>query len=298
MIDINHYCITNRLAPEANIPIYNIINTDYILGGAGNVARNLNNLDCNLEIITLIGNDNMGLKIKELLDNYNIKNKIIIDNRKTTQKYRLFNDNKLKVRYDIEDTFNISNEIENDILLYIKNKKEKIDAIILSDYNKGILSNNLCINIINYCNNNNIYTFIDPKIKNYIKYKNCFCFKPNLIEGESISNTKNIEDIFNYINTHIKCNNLILTAGENGIYLNKNNNIINIKHNRDINVIDVTGAGDITLCVIVYIYLLYNDIELASKVANYIAGESIQYIGNYNLTKTYIDIVLELINNY
>jgi bifunctional ADP-heptose synthase (sugar kinase/adenylyltransferase) len=75
MLDINHICETTRKAPEAPIPIYNIIKTNYILGGAGNVAKNLNRLQTNVEIISVIGDDLYGKKIQEMLDSSNIKNK-------------------------------------------------------------------------------------------------------------------------------------------------------------------------------------------------------------------------------
>jgi D-beta-D-heptose 7-phosphate kinase/D-beta-D-heptose 1-phosphate adenosyltransferase len=285
MIDINNYCITNRKAAEANIPIYKINKTEYKLGGAANVANNL--LNNNIKLISIIGNDYYGKIIIELLDKLNINNKLFIDNkRKTTQKNRLFYDNKLINRHDIEDDYDINLDLENDIFNYIKNIKD-IDAIVLSDYDKGLLTFNLCQQIINFSNDNNIYTFVDPKIKNIMKYKNCFCLKPNMNESIQLTNETNINNIFNILFDKLNVKNIIITNAEKGLYLNNHNNIIN--NNKKFNVIDVTGAGDIFLSVLLICYLQNNNLILSSKIANYIASKSIEYIGNYKIKLTDID---------
>lgn len=159
MIDINYYSITTRRAPEKDIPIYKIINTEYILGGTANVAKTLQKLNNNVELVSIIGNDNCGEKIKELLDDNNIKNKLIIDRRQTTQKNRIFCENELVNRYDIEDVHDIDSVIEDTIFNYIKSNK-KIKCIILSDYDKGLLTYDLCQSIINYSNINDMYLLI------------------------------------------------------------------------------------------------------------------------------------------
>jgi len=280
MLDINYISEINRTAPEANIPIYNILDINYILGGASNVAQNLKNLETNIELISVIGNDNYGEIIQNILNEKQIPNKLFIDNeRRTTQKNRIFHTNDIKVRYDIEETKDINNSLVDDIFVYITNKKE-IDAIVISDYAKGFVTNELCEKIIDYSNKNNIYTFVDPKTKNYAKYKNCFCFKPNLVEAEYISGEKDINKMFDFIKKNINCENIILTGGEKGIFVNTYFN--NIMHNKNIDVVDVTGAGDIVLSILVFIFLLHKDILLASKISNYIAGKSVRTIGNYN----------------
>jgi D-beta-D-heptose 7-phosphate kinase/D-beta-D-heptose 1-phosphate adenosyltransferase len=284
MLDINYNASINRNAPEANIPIYDVTNINYILGGAANVVQNLQNLETNVELISVIGYDFFGKKIKNLLDSKNIKSLLIIDeNRKTTQKNRIFNNNILTTRFDIEDKDDISTELEDIIFDYVVQKKEKIDAIIISDYDKGVITITLCQKIINYSNQHNIYTFVDPKIKCVEKYKNCFCFKPNLHEGQIITKENDIDNILCHLQNIIHSSHIILTCGEKGIYIDKKEN--NICHDNKINVIDVTGAGDIVLSIITYIFLQNKDLQLATKVANYVAGKSVQCIGNYNVSK-------------
>lgn len=296
MLDINYISIIERRAPEADIPIHNINNVNYILGGAANVAQNLKYLDVNVELISITGNDYYGGIIKSVLDEKQITYTIFDEDlRKTTQKHRIFNNNVIAVRYDIEDTQNISTEMSNKILNYVKEKKG-INAIILSDYNKGLLTTHLCKEIIHYANENTIYTFVDPKIQNVEKYQNCFCFKPNLLECKTITedNNNNVKNMLEIIKQKINCKNIIITCGENGIYMNDISN--HITHKNKINVIDVTGAGDIVLTILAYIYLLKKDLYLACSIANCIAGKSVQTIGNYNINKAEIvDCLNELL---
>lgn len=282
MIDINYQSEVKRNAPEADIPIYNILDNNYILGGAANVAFNLKNLGANVELIGLVGNDFFGKKIKDILNEKNINNKLFIDNeRNTTQKNRIFSNSYLCVRYDIENTNDISNIIEDEVINYITNKNN-INAIIISDYDKGFITENLCQQIINYCNLNNIPTFVDPKIKNYLKYKNCFLFKPNINEAEKISKCNNIEKIIEIINQNVQCKNLLITRGKEGMILNSISN--KIEHNSIINLVDVTGAGDIVMAVLVFIFFKQNDLYKACKYANFVAGKSVSVIGNYSVS--------------
>jgi len=290
MLDINYNSQVTRNAPEANIPIYNILDKNYILGGAANVAHNLKNLGANVELVGLIGNDTYGTIIKNNLDSKQIENKLFIDNRNTIQKNRIFLNSELNVRFDIEDTYDISNIIENEVIHYVTNKGNT-DAIIISDYDKGFVTEYLCQQVIKYANENNIPTFVDPKIKNFLKYKDCFLFKPNIVEAEKLTNCKNLDLIINSLKTSINCTNLLITRGKEGMILNSTIN--KIEHDSIINLIDVTGAGDIVLSVLVYIYLKGGDLLKACKVANYVAGKSIGVIGNYTISQNDIDEYLD-----
>lgn len=287
ILDINYFSKIDRNAPEADIPIYNIIDTKYILGGAANVANNLNNIYNDVEIVSVIGQDFHGNIISSLLEEKHIKNKLFIDkSRKTSQKHRIFYNESLKTRYDIENIHFINEFLSDSIYDYITNNKN-IKCIVISDYNKGVTNDDLIRKLILFSNENNISTFIDPKVNDIFKYTNCFCFKPNLNEAHNISNKGNVNDMIEYIKNNIKCKNLVITCGKDGIILNDHEN--KFKHKDEINAIDVTGSGDIVLSILVYIYITKNDLELACKISNYVAGLSIQYIGNYLVTKKDID---------
>jgi D-beta-D-heptose 7-phosphate kinase/D-beta-D-heptose 1-phosphate adenosyltransferase len=284
MIDINYNSKVNRMAPEAEIPIYNISDTNCILGGSANVAKNLKNLGINVEIITVVGDDKYGNEIRQLFNLKEIQYKLFVEkDRKTTQKNRIFVNDKLNARFDMESNHDIGSDIEAEIINYIINKNPlDVDAIIISDYDKGVITEKLSQNIISYANNKNIPTFIDPKLKNYMKYKGCFLFKPNQNEAETISGEKNIHKILHFIKDKIECKNILLTRGKEGMVLNYAYN--KIEHDSIINLVDVTGAGDIVLSVIVYVFMKEKDLLKACKIANYVGGKSVGVIGNYNVT--------------
>jgi D-beta-D-heptose 7-phosphate kinase/D-beta-D-heptose 1-phosphate adenosyltransferase len=323
ILDTYQYCITEKTAAEADIPVYKTYKTEYILGGAANVAGNFKNLGNNVEIISILGQgigqgigqgtdqgigqgtdqeedriqSSINNEIKNLLNNQNIKHTLFnIPDRNTTVKTRIIHNDKIITRYDIESSDYIEQSVQDQIFNYIQ-QKAKIDAIVFSDYNKGCLPISLCKNIIQYANDNNIYTFADPKIKDYQKYRNCFCFKPNLLEGSTISNNKKYEiaKILQFIKEQLNCEHTVLTCGENGLYINDINN--HITHtNKNINVIDVTGAGDMALCILTHIYLIEKDMVLAGKISNFICGKSVETMGNYQVSCADIDEYYDIEN--
>jgi D-beta-D-heptose 7-phosphate kinase/D-beta-D-heptose 1-phosphate adenosyltransferase len=283
MLDINYISKVERSAPEANIPIYNIQDVNYILGGAANVANNLKSLgtDVEVELVSVIGKDSCGNKINSILDERGIKHKLFVDEeRKTTQKNRIFQNSKIAVRYDMEDTKDVGQIIIDEIYYYII-QMQYLDAVIISDYDKGVVTYSLCQKIIDYCNKQNIFTFIDPKLKNYKKYNGCFCFKPNRSESEKISQSTEFDYIFNFIKKNINCKHTVITSSENGIYLNSKKN--QITHENSIKLVDVTGAGDVVLTVLAYTFIKYGDMLLSCNIANYIAGKSVEVVGNYTI---------------
>lgn len=283
LLDINRHCITTRTASEANIPVYNTLKTDYILGGAANVAKNIRHLTPNVEFVSVVGEDESGGRIKTMLKTNEILHNLYIDgSRKTTCKTRIINnDQKIVARYDIENTHFIDANIERQIIEYIKSKRD-LNAIVFSDYGKGVLTETVCKSLIEYANENGILTFVDPKPENAIKYKNCFCFKLNWSEGRLVSGKTVPGEILKIIKEQIRCNHVILTCEADGMYIDEGYH--HIRHKSEIDVVDVTGSGDIVLASIVYLYLSTSDIHKSGRIANYIAGKGTQVIGNYTLT--------------
>lgn len=277
---------TNRKAPEFDIPIYNVNKIEDKLGGASNVAFNLNK-HTDILFISVLGNDDISKTIINILKTHDIKNKIFISNRKSIVKNRTICNNEIVHRLDYEDTYDIPDSLIEEILLYFQNiiKEEKPDGLIISDYNKGIIPHKLCRNLIELCNKNDIYTFIDPKVNDIYKYKNCTFIKPNLIEAKAfIPNIIDEYAILKKLYNEFECKYLLITKGSDGMIGYDETSIINIKHDNTINVVDVTGAGDIVISVFSYIYTKTKDFYFSSSISNYIAGKSVQTIGNYIFT--------------
>jgi D-beta-D-heptose 7-phosphate kinase/D-beta-D-heptose 1-phosphate adenosyltransferase len=129
MLDINNISDTYRMAPEANIPIYKVLDTNYILGGATNVCYNLQNLKTNVELVSVIGNDNSGSKITDILLSKQINHKLFIeDTRKTTQKNRIIVNDNINVRFDIEDDYDITNETADKIINRLRHLTKRLVA--------------------------------------------------------------------------------------------------------------------------------------------------------------------------
>ena len=179
-------------------------------------------------------------------------NGIIIDKtRKTTTKTRIINNSEQIVRIDDEDLFDIKNE--QNLLELIYSKLDQVDVVILQDYNKGVLTENIITNIIKKANQKNIPTIVDPKKKNFKKYKNCTLFKPNLketVEGLNfkIDDLNDITQAAKRLAEVIKCDIVLITLSENGICIYHNNKFVHTKAIQR-NIIDISGAGDTVLAV-------------------------------------------------
>ena len=278
ILDINFFSEIKRNAPEANhIPVNLVKKTEYKLGGASNVASIINNLGIDTTLLSVIGRDNTGIKLQIMLKDNKIKNKIFLDEtRISCQKNRIFTNNTLITRFDMEDNMDINELIEQELYNFVTTND--FDIIVLSDYNKGVLTVNFTKNIIKYANENSIYTFIDPKVNNSFKYKNCFCIKPNINEARELSGKDEIKYMFNEIKSNLGCENIIITAGENGVFVNDETTHYKIKEK--IKTVDVTGCGDLFLGVLIYAFITFFDIHYSCKIATYFASKSTTTVGN------------------
>jgi D-beta-D-heptose 7-phosphate kinase/D-beta-D-heptose 1-phosphate adenosyltransferase len=271
----------NKIANEAPIPVFSYSDKKYILGGCGNVYQNMKLFNNNLYLLSVIGNDNNGMIIKNMV---NDSTNIIIDNcRKTTVKTRIIAENKILLRYDNEDTFLINNDIEKMIMDSFDLLFDKIDIVVFSDYNKGVLTQKICQYIINKCNKYNKVTIGDLK-HNFNYFTDITLTKPNLLEAMNYSGKTNLIDIHKYIIENIKCKYSIVTLGKEGISLYQNDNLYNFNYSSE-DIIDVTGAGDIVTSVISSLYST-TDIKTILNIATYLGTLSVKKLGTYCLNYT------------
>jgi D-beta-D-heptose 7-phosphate kinase/D-beta-D-heptose 1-phosphate adenosyltransferase len=284
ILDVYLQCESNKIATEGLFPTYNVVNITNKLGGAANVAVNMSNLNHNTTFVSILGEDENKEKIIHLLNEKCVKYKFIYDKTVTnTIKTRIVNNQIFYGRFDIENKQNISVEQEDEIMKIIMNHyhEHKINGIVLSDYNKGLLTDVLIHKIVSFSNENEIVTFIDPKSKGYSKYKNCTFFKPNKIDASLITNMTNIDDILSDLYTKINCKYLVYTLASDGIILYDGSKKIVKTHIKKFNCIDPTGAGDVVISVLAYYYLKTSDLDTSIELCNFIAGKSVEYVGNY-----------------
>ncbi len=259
MVDSYLWGNVDRISPEAPVPIVAIEKKEIRLGGAANVAMNINALDAIPVLCSVIGNDTAGNDFTKLLAELNLPVSGIIksNNRKTTVKTRVIGNKHQLLRVDDEEQTPIQQTdaeklIETVITLI---KTEKPVALIFEDYDKGVLSEKTIEQIISEANKQNIPIAVDPKKNNFFHYKNVSLFKPNLKElREGLKDdvtTINAEALHNLTKGFLLQQNiksLLITLSDKGIYIDdKTKAEILPAHIRNIS--DVSGAGDTVISV-------------------------------------------------
>src|SRR5215203_2740838 len=192
MLDTYMWGDVERISPEAPVPIVALKKKDYRVGGAGNVALNLQSLDANAYVISVTGNDEDAVKLNELFADQNINTQYCFKSEKriTTNKVRVISRNQHMMRLDAEITKDL-NAGEQETLIELFEKfisKEKPDLVILEDYNKGVLTETTIQVVISICKKAGVLTAVDPKRKNFFEYKGVDIFKPNLKEVKEALN--------------------------------------------------------------------------------------------------------------
>lgn len=269
----------SRISPEAPVSIFKRKNDNYNIGGAGNVAVNLDSLEIPVKLYGTVGNDFEGKIIKKLLKKKKIKNSIKLTNDYTTVKTRIISEKgKHIIRIDREK---ISNK---DFFSSFYNDLNNKELIIISDYKKGVINSKTVKKILR----KNKMILVDPK-NNFKYYKNAFLVKPNMSEFLSWVNSKKFKwsDASSLIKK-MKWTWLVITNGSNGMYLI--NNKLEKKHFKfkAKKIGDVSGAGDITLASLAfYIFNNFNIFEsakLACEIATkYVETKRITSINKKNL---------------
>jgi len=289
MLDTYWWGNVERISPEAPVPIVALDKREKRIGGAGNVALNVRALGTKVALISILGDDEDGVQLKQLLLDNNIDTRFILESKKriTTNKIRIISRNQQMMRLDAEHTEDLDEtdetKLQNQIEKYILS--EKPNVVILEDYNKGILTQNIIENTIELCNKNNIPITVDPKRKNFFSYKNATLFKPNLHEAitglnllvENVS-TELLTDIHARIKEKLNHNISLITLSEKGIFYQENNKKDIIPSHRR-NIADVSGAGDTVIAVASLVYAATKDINLVAKIANIAGGIVCEEVG-------------------
>lgn len=284
ILDIYIDVEVTRISPEAPIPIGKVISKNYKLGGAANVAANIQSMVGNVKLLTIIGNDEMGLVFKNLCMEKNIEIiPYVIDSHPTITKTRFISGSHQLIRIDEEDTGYKEGWIEfvKDNLSY-----EDINSkyTIISDYAKGAVDSRGYL--IEYLNSMNAKCVVDPKGSDLEKYKGSYLIKPNGKEYQILFglNSEEIELDPSKVQTFLKkynIDNLLVTLGKDGMIIyDPNNNEIERMSSEAKQVFDVTGAGDVVLASLSSCLIEGIELSLASRVGCELASKSIGIIGS------------------
>lgn len=289
MLDRNYYMTSTRNCPEnESIPVCNIIREETKLGGTGNVAVSLKNLGHTINLVSITGSETCtgSLISQELWDKgFDLRQITSCKHRKSVEKNRYYLGNKLIFRNDNEDSFKVASSTENKILDNLKDLfNMKIDLVVISDYDKGLLTKNI-VNEVKYLSDiNNVRIIVDPKPDNIELYRDTYLLKPNLNELSIIYKNKvnldNLLEASRYVSQEYNISYIVTSLSKDGIYLYNGEEdvgkLYQEKFIRDEEVVDVTGAGDIVLCLIAN---NIDNLEEAVYEANKKAQESTKHIG-------------------
>lgn len=258
MLDIYYEGDVSRISPEAPVPVVEISKKRFLLGGAGNVAKNIKSFNASCILISSIGKDQYGMDVKNLLNEAKIEHHLIESNKKcTTVKTRIFARNQQMIRYDEENREEIQKKEKKELLKAIEhNLQKENNVIILSDYGKGFLYKNIIEDIYTLAKTKNYEKpkiIIDPKPINKAFYKNAYLMTPNTKEASELSQIKcnnkdNIIKMGKKIQKELKTENMLITLGAQGMALFYENSIYHIKSTAK-QVFDVTGAGDTVIAI-------------------------------------------------
>ena len=287
MLDKYFLGSTERISPEAPVPVLKVESEILKPGGAANVASNISSLGQDTTLIANIGIDTNGKILKKLngAQKNNLKSKND-KNIKTTTKSRFISQNQQLIRVDDETNDKINFLMPSNIESQVK----KCDALIFSDYKKGAQNN--ITKLIKLANKFKKPVFIDPKGDNFDCYKNSFCITPNRKEFENIvgkcSSNQDIVNKSKKLITKLNLKSILITLGSEGMILvEKNLKPTKIEATSVNEVFDVTGAGDTVIATLCATYLSSEtkDLKFAAVVANIAAGEVIKKLGAQSISE-------------
>ena len=295
MLDTYWWGTVDRISPEGPVPVVAVTKKEQRIGGAGNVALNACALGAEVVLISVLGNDDEGKQLTEILNSNNINTSFILfsEERVTTNKIRIIGRNQQMMRLDAEHTDDLKKEEEEKFIAQIEKyiNENKPDVIILEDYNKGVLTEEVIKNIIALCNDKNIICAADPKRKNFFSFKNITLFKPNLKEvKESLHilsedvNAKMLSEIHQQLKEKLHHTISLITLSDKGMFY-EDDTVAKIIPSHLRNIADVSGAGDTVIAVAALIFAATKNIHLTAEIANIAGGLVCEVVGTAAIDK-------------
>lgn len=289
MIDSYMWGKVNRISPEAPVPIISVNKKEKRLGGAANVALNIQAMGANPILCSVIGIDYEGQAFMDLLKAQKLSQKGILKSRGriTTQKTRVIGNNHQLLRIDEEIEEDIAPSETQQLITLISYiiQNDKIDVILFEDYNKGLITPKLISKVVELARSKGIPTCVDPKKKNFNAYKGVTLFKPNLKELReglkldiSSDNINELQRAISSFRVKQKFDTALVTLAEKGVLINsrseKNHTPAHIR-----SIADVSGAGDTVISVAALLVALHVNPVVMAAIANLAGGLVCEQIG-------------------
>jgi len=294
---IDHYLWggCERISPEAPVQVVDISKETTVLGGAGNVINNLVTLGARVSVASVIGDDENGLELKQMLDNIGVNSDALISQkgRKTSKKSRIIAASQQILRYDKESKDAITEESASFVLDEISKNIAEYDIVIISDYGKGVITEKLSQDVITLSKKSNLNVLVDPKGKDYSKYRGASLLTPNKKEaseatGIVIDDEASLEKALTILKTTCDLDISMITLSEDGIAILQNE--VEKFPTVALEVFDVTGAGDTVIASIAFAFSAGKSIADSAKFANLAAGVVVGKIGSATVTLDEIEM--------
>lgn len=257
MLDSYVWGKVERISPEAPVPVVNVHQREYRLGGAGNVLLNVQSLGAQAIICTVIGNDGPGDLLEKSLreKGLNCEGLIRSDERITTIKERIIAGSQQVVRIDTETDKPISQLESARLVATAKELIPSCQVVIFEDYDKGVLTSDNIAEITAFANAHQVPTVVDPKKRNFLAYHNTTLFKPNLKELReglkidfNVDNQEELQATVQTLKTTLNIKGALITLSERGVFIDFDGEVHQLPaHIRQI--ADVSGAGDTVISI-------------------------------------------------
>lgn len=286
---LDHYMIgeVERISPEAPVPVVRVERESSLLGGAGNVARNIASLGGKALLVAAVGTDEDGGRLEKLCRDAKLKTKLIRDPaRPTTKKTRIIAANQQVVRVDQELAVPLQQAESDELFAYLQETIGEYPVVILSDYGKGFICKDFMkrfMALMDECNPRPL-VLVDPKTVNYDLYKCVDLLTPNTKEagegaGLPVRGQDTVIRAGRALFDRLKCKNLLITMGGDGMALFEGADCIRHIPTFARKVFDVTGAGDTVIATVALALSSGHDLLTACTLANYAAGVVVAQIG-------------------
>ena len=301
MIDSYLWGKVERISPEAPVPVLTLKNRESRLGGAANVALNLKSLGAKTIMCSVVGSDKESQTLIDMLEQQAIDIRGIIHSkdRPTTIKHRILAGSQHLLRIDSETTHSISDAESKQLIEKVKRLALEADVFIFEDYDKGVLTEKVISELIDFATQNNIPTIIDPKKRNFWHYRNATLFKPNLkelqeglgrdinVKNTDLSNLKEseiavaVQELAQKMQLHA----VLITLSEYGVYITDSSESHKITaHKREIS--DVSGAGDTVVSIAGLCMALKLPLKTVAELANLGGGLVCESLGVVPIDKS------------
>jgi len=303
MLDRYWWGGVDRISPEAPVPVVRIERMTIAAGGAANVAANLKSLECEPTLIGVIGDDDESNQVAEALNAAGVQSDGLIraEGRPTTVKTRLVAHQQHLARIDREDISPIEDGIRETAISRVRAIINDHGAVVISDYAKGFLTNELISAVINLCAETRTPVLVDPKGKEYGKYKGATLLTPNKREAAEACNLEEnsdgmVESAGGRLMSDLGLRSLLITRGSEGMSLFIRDEVpLNLPALAR-QVFDVTGAGDTVIATLAAGIAAGIPMPDAARIANIAAGLAVEQAGTTAIRLDYLSAHLNDIN--